>query len=248
MRTDNNTSLNSTQLKPLLKKITESPEEFLQFLGGVIGLGEGLYSSVVANSFTFFSTIKIANNFFGLRLLNTMISIGVRANWYYNLGAGISIIKKFFSLSFEEEQELSISQKFERHLEKLNNKQMGHVIGICLGIYIYLYIMSQLSEKSLNDLFKSADYASTDDLENLGTEIGRNFDQVILIAGGLSNLFSYIGNWMDGITGNRTLFHALSTGMSFIFSKKTQDKNLSIEIKNLEQSTTEINTLEILTL
>lgn len=136
MRTDNNTSLNSTQLKPLLKKITESPEEFLQFLGGVIGLGEGLYSSVVANSFTFFSTIKIANNFFGLRLLNTMISIGVRANWYYNLGAGISIIKKFFSLSFEEEQELSISQKFERHLEKLNNKQMGHVIQV-----IELYFM-----------------------------------------------------------------------------------------------------------
>ena len=198
------TEVNS--LKPYFKKITESPEEFLQFIGGLIGLCDGIFGAIHANKFTLYSTIKLQENMLWLRFMSIFISIGIRANWYYNLGAGCHVLKKISS-AITTNNELSFFTRSHQYARILTNKQIGQVIGVFIGVYIYMYVLSERDLRSMSDLFKSPNYA----------DLNSNaycFDQIILIAGGLSNLFSYMGNWIDGITGNRTIIHLLPSSMN----------------------------------
>lgn len=219
----------SSAVKPCLKKVTESPEEFFQFLGGMIGLGDGIYTSIAAEKINFFSTIKIANNSLALQIFNVAVSVGTRANWFYNFGAALSVLRRL-TFPSNEEQSVSTSQKLKSRFTNLTNKHIGHVTGAFVGLYIYVYVMTQLSSQTLDHLFKSADYATINDNRTLSAQIWLNFDQALLISGGLSNLFSYAGSWIDGISGNRTLFHtlfAVSSFTSYVLCRGTNKSKLS---------------------
>jgi len=205
-------------LKPYFKKIIESPQEFFQFIGGIIGLCDGIYSSVVADKISFFSTIKIANDSFVLRIFNVVINIGTRSNWYFNFGAAVDVFRKLFSPR-QQVLSLTVFQKLKLRFRELTNKQIGHLSGIFVGICIYSYVMSQLSEyTTLDSLFKSADNANINISRSVAAQIFINIDQPLLICGGLSNIFSYVGNWLDGISGNRTLFYAFSQILSSFYN------------------------------
>ena len=201
-----------------LNNISASPASFFLFFGGIVGLSEGLYSSAEANKFAFFTTSKLTGDTIILRMLNVIISVGMRANWYSNFGEAVIVLRNVFS-SDNEAEPLTL-ENFQQNVNKLTNKNIGHVTGLCVGICIFLYLMSQLQHQTWAELFKPVDYSEANSSENINTSIMRSFDQAILIPGGLANLYSYGGSWIDSLTNKSTLFHAISC------CKKLEEHNL----------------------